>query len=316
MAPKIKPTPKPSVAVAPSAHPPPETAHDIAALAQPKPVETGPVEAPDDVGVLAVPGPDAFARSSPVLVTPTAVKEATDVIIASAASKPPPVSAPKETIDGLANRAADTIVKGAPGAASSKPGAGTIPPASTAANGPMRTTAKPPAVTAADMKPTNEQIVTTRSVLLRRIKKYQQVFHKETEDIIPSNYSVLDNDKLGAICAACDSSLGDCFSKDAVAVAVYTVLQSIESLALPYIPDGEQYVGVTHVAEQLASIDGSPLSRAMDRVAIKYMGRFETSAELALVIGIWSVFSETKRLNATRPQSQRSESRAISTDDL
>jgi len=275
MAPKHKPTPAPKKVA--------ETPDDIAALAT---SSLATITPEPEIASPIVPPPTVL---QPTIAPPSVVKEVTDTIM-SAATKPAPVLPPAMPVEQIAEKARQEITKVA---------AAVLPTPTVARKNDEVAPAAPAKnpVTPATMKPTNEEIVTTRSILLRRLKKYAKVFKKETEDIIPANYTGLNNDQLAAICSACDASLGDCFDKDAIAVILFTALQSFEEWVLPFIPRGKQFRGVSLVAEHQMKDEESPLSRAMDRLAIKHMGKFETSAEVGLVINLWTAFRQTREWN-------------------
>lgn len=262
-----------------------QTPDDIAALAAPSTLVPAPTETTTSTSTSSM---DTRTPTLTPTVTfappPDLVKEVTDTIIQSAA-KPPTVSSAAVPIDRLVDQGKNDLARVNP------PG----PP-----TGILKKAEDPPAkaaVSPATMKPTNEQIATVRSILIRRIRKYEEHFKAETKDIIPSNINGLNNDQLAAICAACDSSLGDCFDRDAIAAMVFAILQGFESYGIPFIPGGEQFMGVSSVAEQMLAQEKSPLGRAMDRLAIKYIGTFETSAEFGLLISLFAAFRYTRDMN-------------------
>ena len=242
-----------------------QSAHEIAEIGNPT----------DTPQVTFAPTLVAPAPQAPPLVAPAAAKLATDAILAS--TPPPEVKLP-----------AGILKKPEP----EKPTPATPTPG---AKSPGPTTPAP-----ALLKPPNEDIARQRSICIRKIKKYGEVFKKETAELIPlgdlRNHT---NDQLEAICMACDSVLGDSFGRETICTAVLAILTPLDRYLLPRVQAGRVYQGVSHVAEQmiLDKETSTPLSRAVDRLAIKYTGRIETNAEVGLLLSMWSVFQETAKIN-------------------
>lgn len=314
MAPKTKPDAKKatsnvsfaSSASAPLAPMAAETAHDIAVIGG---------------NVAPTPPPPEPAPTMTPRLAPNQVREAVDAVITKAAETPamPALLVPPTTSATFGSMSAP------PSSSDTKKVPPVAPPPAASS------TVQAPASSA--IKPTNEQIVTVRSLLLRRIKKYQKVFPEEAKEHIPASYQGLDNDKLDAICKSIDTALGDTFGREAVNGLVIAFLTGVETMVLPWVPGGEQYQGVTIVADHVVhdpESKDSPLVRAMDRLAIKYTGTFDTSAELGLIISLWNVFQMTSKINiesgryipgridtsATNAASGQSRADDVSYDDL
>lgn len=148
-------------------------------------------------------------------------------------------------------------------------------------------------------KPSNEQVVRARAVCLRKLEKYKKCFGEEMRDLIPSSVNNLTIEQLDALCVSCDSKLGDSFGKEAIGFGMITVVGIFEEHGLAWIPKGHLYRGITELTEACVTDpdESTPFSRALNRIAIKYTGVLETSAELGIVLAMLQVFQHIKQVN-------------------
>lgn len=158
--------------------------------------------------------------------------------------------------------------------------------------------APPPPAAEPKSNSKTDEIITKRSICLRKIQKYRKYFDKDVGDLIPAHLGNLTLDQLETICMSCDAKIGDASSKDTIGFIVIALLSGIENYALPFIPQGHMYKGLTQFTDIcMKSEEETPFTRALNRVAIKYTGVIETNAEVGLLIVMCQMFHHVRMMN-------------------
>jgi len=154
-----------------------------------------------------------------------------------------------------------------------------------------------------------------RSICIRQLQRYAEDYPRQMKGAFPVNYEQLSLERLNDLVAGCEARLEEGHEYLALSAAIQGGLSMYESAVMPFVPEQMPHAhahGVSRYAVLSLQDRNTPLSDAVNRLSIKYMGLLNVGPWGALLAAMHGLIVEVGSINMEQMNASSSSSSSSS----